>query len=516
MRVATSMMYSFVRSSLADITRDMNKASETVITGKRINALSDDPMDMVKAAGIKSTLNGLKQVDRNISVGNNWLTASENALTQAQDLISESKTLALQMANAPISSGNRKDAAVMVEQTMEQMMSLANTMVDGRYVFSGNRTDVPSFAVETDETGENIVYQGDNHPFSINIGTDSLIEIGGDGGEIFNQIFDTLAQFKTALEEDDLDSINSVLDTVAAASDIKGEITNPGSDSTSAEIKVTFEDLLEGQTFTAAGRTITAGTGGATAEEVGKAFATGSDEGKAIVSAMGTVAAEGTVTPATPTGTASDVDATAVTYEATDTLDMTGLATDDTIEVEIDDTAYTFTYDGTDWGDTDNAAAAGFTVAIDSSTASSTGVTVEADSTFTLNSVAGAVADDGSFDGYYVTQGSTDDVVILTASGNGEVTSFTVTGGTAIVSLDEHFDHLNSAITAVGSKMSRLDMKSSIFQEMKINETEKLSAVEDADIIAAITRLEQMQLTYQAALSSSSKLMSMNLLDYLR
>jgi flagellar hook-associated protein 3 FlgL len=409
------MMYQFVRSSLADITRDLNKASETVITGKRINTLSDDPMGMAMAAGIKSTLDGLKQMDRNISMGNNWLTASESALTQAQDLISETKTLALQMANAPISSGNRKDAAAMVQQTMEQIMSLANTMVDGRYVFSGNRTDVPSFAVETDGTGENIVYQGDSHPFSIKIGTGSLMEIGGDGGEIFTQIFDTLAKFKTALEEDDLDGINSVLGAVAAASDIPGNITTPGDESTPAVIEVTFTDLLEGQTFTAAGRTITAGTGGATADQVAEAFATGLDVGNAIVSATGEVA-------------------------------------------------------------------------------------------------------DGSLDGYSVTQDPLLDnnVVILTASGNGEVTSFTVTGGTAIVSLDEHFDHLNSAISAVGSRMNRLDMKSSLLQEMKINETQRLSALEDADIIEAITRLEQMQLSYQAALSSSSKLMSMNLLDYLK
>ena len=295
MRVATSMMYSFVRSSLADITRDLNRASETVITGKRINTLSDDPMDMAMAAGIKSTLNGLKQMDRNISMGNSWLTASESALTQAQDLVSESKTLALQMANASISSGNRQDAAIMVQQTMEEMISLANTMVDGRYIFSGNRTDIPSFAVEMVGSDEKIMYQGDNHPFSIKIGTDSMVEIGGDGAAIFSQIFDTLADFKTALETDNLEDIDK-----------------------------------------------------------------------------------------------------------------------------------------------------------------------------------------------------------------------------AINSFDEDFEHLNAVITAGGSRMNRLDMKSSILQEMTINETERLSALEDADIIEAITRLEQVQLSYQAALSSSSKLMSMNILDYLK
>jgi len=300
MRVATSMMYSFIRNSLADITRDLNSASETVITGKRLNTLSDDPMGMIRAAGIKSTLDGLKQMDRSISLGNSWLATSESALTQAQDLISESKTLALQMANAPISSENREDAALMVEHITEQMMALANTRVEDRYIFSGNRTDIPSFAVETetDEFGdpvEKIGYQGDNQPFSIKIGTGGMTEIGGDGGQIFSQIFDTLADFKTALESDDLDGINN-----------------------------------------------------------------------------------------------------------------------------------------------------------------------------------------------------------------------------AIAALDIDFDHLNSEISSVGSRMNRLDMKSAIFQEMEMNETEKLSAVEDADIIEAITRLEQIQLSYEAALSSSSKLMSMNLLDYLK
>jgi flagellar hook-associated protein 3 FlgL len=307
MRVATSMMYSFIRNSLAEITRDLNSASETVITGKRLNTLSDDPMGMIQAAGIKSTLNGLKQMDRSISLGNSWLTMSENALTQAQDLISESKTLALQMANAPISPENRKDAAVMVQHITEQMMALANTRVEDRYIFSGNRTDIPSFKVETEtktdefgdpvvgETVEKIVYQGDHQPFSIKIGTGGMTEIGGDGDQIFSQMFDTLAAFKTALESDDLDGINN-----------------------------------------------------------------------------------------------------------------------------------------------------------------------------------------------------------------------------AIAALDEEFNRLNSEISSVGSRMNRLDMKSALFQEMKLDETQKLSAVEDADIIEAITRLEQVQMSYQAALSSSTKLMSMNLLDYLK
>jgi flagellar hook-associated protein 3 FlgL len=300
MRVATSMVYSSIRSNLADITRDLNDASKTVTTGKRINTLSDDPMGMVTATGIKSTLKGLDQLERGLSLGKSWLTASESALTQAQNLVSDAKTLALQMANSPISSNSRENAAIMVQHHLEQLVSLANTRVDDRYIFSGNHTDTPPFALDTDgslvkDEDGSVSYQGDNQPFAIKTEGGSTLTIGGDGDAVFSQIFETLANFKEALETDDLEEINTAMDA-----------------------------------------------------------------------------------------------------------------------------------------------------------------------------------------------------------------------------LDSDFEDLNSQITAVGSKMTRLDMKFTMFQELKINGTERLSALEDADIIAAITHLEQMQLSYQAALSSSSKVMSTSLLDYLK
>jgi flagellin len=72
-------------------------------------------------------------------------------------------------------------------------------------------------------------------------------------------------------------------------------ITTSGDGDNQAVIEVTFTALLEGQTFTAAGRTITAGTGGATALQVGEAFATGADVGTAVVTGTlsGYTAAQG-------------------------------------------------------------------------------------------------------------------------------------------------------------------------------------------------------------------------------
>ena len=135
MRIANTMVYNMVRSNLGNITSDMNDATETAITEKRILNLSDDPIGVAKSLGIRSSLDGFEQVERGISLGNTWLTASENSLTQAQNLVTDTKTLAIQMANAPISSAERTAAAEIVQNTMEEIVSLANTKVDDRYVF---------------------------------------------------------------------------------------------------------------------------------------------------------------------------------------------------------------------------------------------------------------------------------------------------------------------------------------------------------------------------------------------
>ncbi|MFK5954413.1 MAG: flagellar hook-associated protein FlgL [Desulfobacterium sp.] len=325
MRVANTMVYNMVQSNLENSTRALNDAAETAITGKRILALSDDPIGVSQSLGIRSGLDGFEQVERGISLGNTWLTASENALTQSQNLITDTKTLAIQMANASISPADRIAAAEIVQNTLEEIISLANTKVDDRYLFSGSKTNAAAFTLETKndpaavEPINTITYNGDETPFSIKIG-DSTVAIGNNGDEIFTKMFETLANFKIAL-------INNTL----------------------------------------------VGTPGIPAVEA--------STGPPVVEAIEAI-------PPIP----------------------------------------------------------GIQDAMDN--------------------------------------------------------------------LDGDFEILNGAITSVGTKMNRMDIKEIIYQDLTLSETARLSGIEDADITEAITNLQQKQLAYQAALSASAKVMELSLLDY--
>lgn len=231
MRVANKAIYDSVKYNLGSIYEELNKANEIATTGKRINNLSDDPVGLTQSLNIRSNLASIEQMGRNISYGNSWLTASESAMTSVQNIISDTKVLCIQMANAAIGPQQRSWAAGTVQNMLDEIVSLGNTDVAGNYIFAGSKTDTVPF----DQDG---TYNGDNNPFSIKISKNSTVEIGSDGQAVFGNIFNTLFDLKTALETNDLGGIQDAMGNLDGHfDDISAKISDVGSKMNRMEIK---------------------------------------------------------------------------------------------------------------------------------------------------------------------------------------------------------------------------------------------------------------------------------------
>ena len=238
MRVANKSIYDSVRYNLGSISEELNKANEIATTGKSINNLSDDPVGLTQSLNIRSALSNIEQMGRNISYGNSWLTASESALTNVQNIISDTKALCVQMASGTIGSDQRASAAVSVQNMLNEIVSLANTDVAGNYIFAGSKTDTIPF--EQDGT-----YYGDSNAFTIKISKNSTIEIGSAGDAVFGKVFNTLDDLKAALQSNDVGGIQDAMDKLDTHfDDISGKISDVGSKMNRMEIKdKIFQDL---------------------------------------------------------------------------------------------------------------------------------------------------------------------------------------------------------------------------------------------------------------------------------
>jgi flagellar hook-associated protein 3 FlgL len=241
MRVTNKNVYDAVKFNLANIQSELHKANQVVATGKRISALSDDPVRLTESLDLRSALANIEQLGRNISLGTSWLAASEGALSQVQDIISDTRALCIQMANGTMPADERASAASIVQNNIDEIVSLANTEVNGQYVFAGWKTDTVPF-------GQDGTYYGDNHAFAIKIGNDATVEIGADGEALFQNLFTTLSDLKDALESSDIGGIQAATTNLDIDFDrITAKISDIGSKMIRMETK---EKIYQDSTIT--------------------------------------------------------------------------------------------------------------------------------------------------------------------------------------------------------------------------------------------------------------------------
>jgi flagellar hook-associated protein 3 FlgL len=81
--------------------------------------------------------------------------------------------------------------------------------------------------------------------------------------------------------------------------------------------------------------------------------------------------------------------------------------------------------------------------------------------------------------------------------------------------LDSALDYFNNQLADVGARTNRLTTRQGILQNMTLDFKEQLSQVEDADITEMSVELKQVEMAYQAALLTTSRVGNLSLTNYM-
>ena len=184
-------------------------------SGKRINQVSDDPGAARSALRYRAeSMQTTKYLD-NISKGDSFITASDSAMEQMSQVLDDAKSLAVQGANGTQDAASRKALGQSVDSLLTRLVDLANTVHDGRYLFSGTATFTQPFVTSADGTTVN--YQGNLDTFQVQVGPGSQVNVNQDGNSLFKQgvdIFGSLVDLRTALRANDASKVSGLIQTV--------------------------------------------------------------------------------------------------------------------------------------------------------------------------------------------------------------------------------------------------------------------------------------------------------------
>jgi len=92
----------------------------------------------------------------------------------------------------------------------------------------------------------------------------------------------------------------------------------------------------------------------------------------------------------------------------------------------------------------------------------------------------------------------------------------TVAVGDEIPILKDILEDLSASMATLGVRINRVEMGQNTLETTKYNSTQRLSDLEDLDLIQAVTDLSNKQMAYEATLASTSMITQLSLLDYIK
>lgn len=229
MRITQSMLQNNMLRHLFKSQQEMDKYFTQIYTGKKIRRPSEDPVIAMRGIGYRTELEEVKQYQRNVSNVWSWMDHADDALDKATKVMQRLEELAIQAKNDTLSQSERHSILEEVKQLEQHLITIANTSVNGRYIFNG--TDTNHAPVVYDESeGKGIIWEpadpnvesGRDKPVIIEVSKGITFEVNIDPDSVFPQeLFDVIKDFKDALNGDPLKDID---DSIGALQEMRQKI----------------------------------------------------------------------------------------------------------------------------------------------------------------------------------------------------------------------------------------------------------------------------------------------------
>lgn len=129
-----------------------DRLSTQMSTQKKISRPSEDPVVAIRALRLRSNVTEVTQYySKNIPDAKSWLEVTEGALKNTSEIITNMIKQCTKGSNGDLTSGDREIVLEQLKALREEVYATGDADYAGRYVFTGYRTDIPlSFGELTD------------------------------------------------------------------------------------------------------------------------------------------------------------------------------------------------------------------------------------------------------------------------------------------------------------------------------------------------------------------------------
>jgi len=221
---------------LADLSQTqarMARAERELSSGLQFNDASDAPDQVSDILSLRADISRNAQVQSNLGNVKTQVDAGEQALSNAEQLVEQARTLAAQGVTGTQTAQTRLALAQQAQSIHDQLISLANSQVGNWYVFGGDQPQSAPYAADTvdPDVGGGVVQltavqatrqiqDGLGNTFTVDQTAQQIFDAQNpDGTPASDNVFAAVNQLRVALQNNDVAGIQNSVDAVTQADD---------------------------------------------------------------------------------------------------------------------------------------------------------------------------------------------------------------------------------------------------------------------------------------------------------
>ena len=203
----------------------LTRAQQQVSSGKRIQTASDAPDQVSELLSVRGEIAQNQQIQTNLASYKLETDVAANALDQASSVLDSVKSLTSIGLDGSLSPAMQTNLAQEVQGYMQDMVGIANTQVNGRYIFGGDADQAAPYAVDLTKANGVSAYAGTASTRQAQGPDGSTFAIAKDGQEIFDNsaagasVFSALANLRNAIWSNNSSVIQWALTGIQSAQD---------------------------------------------------------------------------------------------------------------------------------------------------------------------------------------------------------------------------------------------------------------------------------------------------------
>ncbi len=135
-------------ADLQTVQDTINQAQSQLSSGYRLQQASDDPSAISEIYDLQTQIAVNQQTQTNLTGTQTELSAADSALQSSIQAVESAISLAAQGASSTSTAQNQANLAIQVQGLQQTLVSLSQTQVNGNYIFSGDQSSQPSYALD--------------------------------------------------------------------------------------------------------------------------------------------------------------------------------------------------------------------------------------------------------------------------------------------------------------------------------------------------------------------------------